>query len=356
MADSLVVLDSPLAGSLSAALQAVDAVAPLKVVIDGLGGIVDADQATIDALNQLPGVIAAVSQPLPDPAALGIPPDLQPWLAAWNSQFDPSYLSTISSRPSNWFVSPALCSISAAAPPTGLRLTGDVAAGVIVVNGPAGTPTRFGLSELADIMLAVLHGMNTLYRNAPTSAKLVFLAETRHVTLGAGVAPPPGPVANPTIADYEAREAPWRDAALQSMGFQAGWAGLEAYRSALLTKSWPAGLPQQAVVSFFTKYPAAHVAYASTGRLVYQLDYARVDPGSAHFNRVFAHELCHLFEAPDEYLGCDWSTPRGPFDVINGNCVSNPFATMGHFPCLMNGDSDDLCGWSKAHLGWLPFP
>jgi hypothetical protein len=361
MVNALVVMPqgAPL-GALQSAINAVDPSIAPKIVLEGVGGVVDANPVLVQALDALPSVVAAAIGPIGGAAVLGIPQDAQPWVAAWNRLFDPAYVNMLAARPASWFTNAAICSIGGPGP-VPMTLTGDIAVGVVLVSGPAGSATELSLAERTDICLAVIHGMDTLYRNAPGTASLVFLSELKSVTLGPAVAPPAGPVVNPTTADYESREGPWRDAALQAMGFPAGFGGVNSYRNALLARPWPAGQPQNSIVAFFTKYPAARApAYAAAGRLVYQLDYARAYPGPAHFDRVFAHETCHLFEALDEYANqyesCDWSATRGPFNVINGNCVKNPLATMGFVPCLMNGDSDDLCGWSKAQLGWAPFP
>jgi hypothetical protein len=355
MVNALVVLPegAPL-GALQSAINAVDPSIAPKVILDGVGGVVDANPVLVQALDALPSVVAAAIGPVGAPALLGVPQNAQPWVAAWNRLFDPAYVNMLAARPANWLTNAAICSIGPGPPP--MTLTGDIAVGTALVSGPAGSATELSLGERTEICLAIIHGMDTLYRNAPGSAHLVFLSELKSVTLGPAVAPPAGPVVNPTPADYETREAPWRDAALQAMGFPAGFGGVNSYRNALLARPWPAGQPQNSIVAFFTKYPTAYVAYAAAGRLVCQLDYARADPGPAHFDRVFAHETCHLFEALDEYGTCDWSATRGPFNVMNGNCVNNPLALIGFSPCLMNGNSDDLCGWSKAQLGWAPFP
>jgi hypothetical protein len=71
------------------------------------------------------------------------------------------------------------------------------------------------------------------------------------------------------------------------------------------------------------------------------------------YDRVNAHELGHLFGAPDEYndgSGCTSSTVVIAHNgVYNGNCVkANPNA----IPCVMNANSLALCGYTPGHVGW----
>lgn len=104
-----------------------------------------------------------------------------------------------------------------------------------------------------------------------------------------------------------------------------------------------------------TKYNAAHFAYGTSGRLVVDLPHAKagVAAGIDDLDRVIAHETCHLFEAPDEYGNCVALAAYGPFGAPNGNCPNPVIAAV---PCLMNGLSDTMCAWTKAHVGWNPLP
>jgi hypothetical protein len=342
---------------LQAALAGVGAPTP-RLTIDGVGAIVELSPQLVAVLDATPGIAAAVAGVIPNLATLPVAAEALPWLEAWNRPFDPAQVALLATRSAQWFtVAPPCTDVASFAlvPPPTMTLTGDVAVGIVMVGGPAGGAAEFTASEYVDIALAVIHGFEILTRSAPSSVRLVLLAEQRRVTIPVDPATVPGPLANPqtaTPADVEAREAPWRDPALQALGFSSGFAGIGAYRANLVGRPWAVGAPQKSVVILVTKYNTFRTAYAAGGRLVMQLTAAKQYPGPEHLDRVMAHELCHLFEATDEYAGCDPFQMKGPFNVLNGNCVVNPL----HVPCLMSGESDDLCGWSRAHVGWAPFP
>src|SRR5262249_18410453 len=282
-------------------------------------------------------------------------PALKPWLDAWNKWVSPQYQSIVSARPPNWLPQGlGRAGAGGGTPPGPETLTDNVALGVVLVDGPAAA--KLALSDFADVGLGVIHALDHLNRNAPASAKLIFFAEQRLLTLAVDPGTVPGPVAKATFQQDEDREKLWRDPALQAMGFRSGLAGIADYRNGLMAGPWWGGNPQKAIFALFTKYNTAISAYASFGRAVINLPQIDSYPGRNHIDRVIAHEICHLFEAQDEYTGCDPLTVSGPFNNINGNCIHNPLATLGQAPCLMAGTSDDLCGFTKAQVGWAPFP
>ena len=53
--------------------------------------------------------------------------------------------------------------------------------------------------------------------------------------------------------------------------------------------------------AFFTKYPVGHFAYAYLGGPYLVMQYAIDGWGPNNIDRVFAHETCHIFNAPDDY-------------------------------------------------------
>jgi len=320
-----------------------------KLIIDGLGAVVDAPPLALSALSAIPGIAAGTGAL---PTGLPVPPSLQPWLTAWNRLFNPTFQTALSSRPKKWLAAgtpPA----APAAPPAGptSTLDGTVAIGLVNVSGPgtaALTP-----ADLVDIGFGLINAINHLTRNAPASAKLVFVVEQQTVTLSVNPATVPAPNGSNSSADIEAREKMWRDPALGAIGQPASFGGITAYRNALLGRTWWGGLHAgKSVVAFITRYNTSISAYAAFGRLVVNLPQTDTFPGRIHIDRVIAHEICHLFDAMDEYAPCNPLATAGPLHVPNGNCILNPLATIGQAPCLMAGTSDDLCTWSRSHLGW----
>src|SRR5262249_45827131 len=103
----------------------------------------------------------------------------------------------------------------------------------------------------------------------------------------------PGSVGT-SLDAYERLEAPWRDAALVELGYQAGRPGYKQYVQDLQNQR----ATQWAFVAFFTKYAVNHFAYAEFEKVV--MHYANDGWGPDNINAVFAHESCHIFGAADE--------------------------------------------------------
>jgi hypothetical protein len=337
-------------------LNQVQAIAPAirpVVVIDGLGAIVDLPPNLLSTIAAVPGVAAASAGALP--TSLAVAQAVQPWVQAWNKWVSPEYQQSIDARPANWAPQGLRrAAVGGGTPPAPETLTDKIALGVVLVDGPSAA--TLALADITDIGLGVIHAIEHLYRNAPASAKLVFFAEQKVLTLTVNPTSVPGPIASPTPEQLEDREKLWRDPALQAMGFHTGFAGVADYRNALMARPWWGGTPQKAIFALFTKYNTAISAYAFFGRAVINLPQIDTYPGRNHIDRVIAHEICHLFEAQDEYTGCDPFKLTGPFNTPNGNCIENPLMTIGQTPCLMAGNSDDVCGYTKAQVGWFPFP
>jgi hypothetical protein len=353
--------------ALNNVFAAVPGVEP-RLVLDGIGAIVEVPPNLVQAVAGLPGLAAVATGAIANLAALPVPAEAIPWLQAWNKLFDPVFLNTLATRAAQWLNIPAppcpheVSGFGAPPPPIqDMRLVGDIAVGIMTIDGPAGTVAQITASEFVDITLSIIHGFDILYNNAPREVKLVFLAEPRRAALplldpaSVPVAPAGGPQVI-TFPEYEERERMWRDPALQAQGFPAGFAGINAYRNNLLTRPWLTGAPQRSIVILVTKYNAAHFGYAANGRFVLQFPNALAAVGIDNLDRVIAHETCHLFNAPDEYGTCVPQQLFGPFNVPNGNCVNAHIPFIPHTSCLMAGETDDMCVWSKAHVGWNPVP
>lgn len=214
--------------------------------------------------------------------------------------------------------------------PTSLRLTGSVAVGIVMVSGPQSLDLT--AEEKAKLSAEVLEGLAFL-ASADPAAKVTFAYDWRFpvVTAKAG-----------SGDDYEDFEAPWRNAALKTMGFAASRQGSIDYVKALKASK----KADWAFVAYFTKYPLKHFAYAGGERLV--MAYANDGWGPDAINQVFAHEVCHIFGAADEYgtCGCGGS---GMSNTPNANCKN---CTTAQIDCLMNGNTLSLCSWSRGQIGW----
>jgi hypothetical protein len=221
--------------------------------------------------------------------------------------------------------------------PTSQRLTGTVAVGIIIVDGP-NADLKFSQAERTKVIAEVQNGLGWLATQNPEG--LVFRYDIKTVTVN--VQPGPDTL---TGAQMEDR---WRDPAMQQLGFGTGMGAVSAYVEKIRTNlatTWT-------YCAFFTKYPLGHFAYASIGgpRLVMQ--YANDGWGPDNIDRVFAHESGHIFGAPDEYAssGCTCGGSWGFYGKSNANCAN--CAPGGGVDCLMKGNTWNMCVHTPYHLGF----
>ena len=222
--------------------------------------------------------------------------------------------------------------------PTSQRMTGRIAIGIVIVNGPD-TDLKFSDTEKLHVVAEVQEGLSWL-ASLSAEAKVTWIYDLQDVNVQV--------LDNYPLGSYEEMEAPWRDPALQTMGFTSGFTGIREYIEDLRTKlrtDWTFS-------AFFTKYRTRHFAYATIGgpRLVMQYDNDAWGPNN--IDRVFAHETCHVFGAPDEYFGsgCDCGGSWGYYRVPNGNC--EPCASGGGVDCIMRSNEWAVCPFTRAHLGF----
>jgi hypothetical protein len=216
--------------------------------------------------------------------------------------------------------------------PTSRYMVGSVAVGIVIVSGTR-TDLAFSNAEQQQVIQEAQEGLNFL-ASAESRANITFVYDIRLITVAAR----PG-----TTDTYENAEAPWRDEALQQMGFPANRAGSVQYVQHLRTNrrtDW-------AYVGYFTKYPLHHFAYAIDEKVC--MNYANDGWGSNQINRVFAHESCHIFGAADEYGDCSCGGSHGHLGIPNNNCVK---CSGTHVSCLMDANVLELCQWSRGQIGW----
>jgi hypothetical protein len=245
-------------------------------------------------------------------------------------------------------------------PGTNSRLAGNVAVSVVTVDGPPGTSAAFLPTERIWITLGVLDGIAMLQKPSPPSARLFMMTEYHDLQLAIDPATVPAPSCAPGqfYNDELAIEPLWRDPALATLGFGPDVAGVRAMTDNMRSRLWYGTVrSERAYVVFITKYNSGYFAYTSTSRLWFTIQYDLLTRGfcggigyaPAIMGRVFAHETGHIFGAMDEYAPCSTTWISGDFPIPNANCVvGNPFSV----PCLMRGDSEVLCLWSRRQMGW----
>ena len=220
--------------------------------------------------------------------------------------------------------------------PLSARLTGRVAVGVVIVEGPTAA-LRFTQEERTKVVAEVQNGLSWLgAQSSPGGVTWVYSIRTITLT----VQP------NPNATNDE-KEPLWRDPALAQLGFGAGLTGVRDYAESLRTSlrtDW-------AYIAFFTKYPLRHFGYASIGGPRLVMAYDNNGWGPDNIDRVFAHETGHIFGAPDEYAssGCTCGGTWGFFGKPNANCdncATSPVA------CIMKQNSWEVCNHTPYHLGF----
>ena len=227
-------------------------------------------------------------------------------------------------------------------PITSSYMIGSIAVGVVIVSGKKNGKFEITQTESGKIFTEILEGLSFLQKAEPL-AGITFNNKIHILTVDAPVDCDPDP---DDRQRYEKCEAPWRDPALKQLGYAAGYQGVLAYVQALkkaTSSDW-------AYVVFVTKYPLAHFAYASGVRIV--INYSNDGWGVDKINRTFAHETCHIFGAADEYSTKDTKCscePSGFLNWPNNNCEE---CTKSQAPCLMHGNTLDLCDCTRKQIGW----
>jgi len=263
-------------------------------------------------------------------------------------------------------------------------MVGNIAVGIVIIDGKAGTEAEFTAGEKLTVAVEVSQGFDILYRlkgvvGSNPKVPLFFMSRIDTVKLDLDPATVPAPPAkgskSSTSDEYEKREQIWRDPALNKLGLSSGQQGISQYIQNLMAGSaWSAAPapPNAAYVVFVTKYMANWMAYADQSRGRITMCYSWIADktpvnadgtggfrstgtqgwGDENFDRVFAHESCHIFRAPDEYASshCSVTSQAGHLHIENSNCE---IANVSSVDCLMKNNTQALCSATPGHLGWV---
>jgi hypothetical protein len=259
----------------------------------------------------------------------------RPWAgAAWDGapEASPPGCAELVTAPAP---APSIDAPSHVAAPLSARLSGSVAVGLVIVEGPT-TALQFDATERAKVVAETQNGATWLGGRHPVQP-VTWRWDIDVIRVDA--------TPDPNAADLEAL---WRDPAMAALGYGPGLAGVEAYAEELRHQQGS----DWAYVTFFTKYPTGWFAYASIGgpRLVMQYDNDGWGPDN--IDRVFAHETGHIFNAPDEYASsnCNCGGSWGYYGKPNANCAT--CASGGGVPCIMKANTWDMCPSTPYHLGF----
>ena len=242
-------------------------------------------------------------------------------------------------------------------------MLGHLLASVVFVDGPAGSSAEFTDDEKLSALREVYLGTGLLRRLSeswgarqatPNTNVCGFMVISRTVRLSRHPSSLDG-----TPKTFVGRDAIWLDDAVAAMGFPPGpslFDRLQAIRRGLVILTFMGLGVGDAFPVFVTKYPCHHPAHAALGVVVLSWpDVMDRSDLNDKVDRVFAHEIGHVFDAPDEYGHCLTSHKHGPFDTANANCVMVSPTRPNPNPqdCLMRENHPVACPSTELHWGWL---
>lgn len=223
------------------------------------------------------------------------------------------------------------------------KLEGKIAVGVVFVESSRRGGPTFTTSQRNTLEAEITGGLEWLADQAPWQARLSWALDWQYTSID---------VAN---GDNDSNESYWRDPAMVEIDYHgetyaAAWASVAEYRGDMRWRTRAA----HAIVIFVTPYGTEWHGYASSSRLTLANRNNWGGWGIDVIDRITAHEVCHLFGAPDEYTGSgtpcsSCNTLHGCYQIPNGNCGT---CARSRQNCIMGENHWNLCSWTKGHLGW----
>ena len=220
-------------------------------------------------------------------------------------------------------------------------MTGKIVAVILIASGPGSL--AICNSEKQKIISECLAGLKFWANQAQKNGvRLSFVMYYGMAIISAS---------NPTYCssyNYVSCHDVFANPTLQACGYPTGKTG----RDKLAQTFKNAVSADGAFIGFFSKYKQSHFAYAYFGGGPLYMQYSNDGWGSDQIDRVFAHEVGHVFNAPDEYTKCNCYQyyGKGSCTAKNSNCKT---CTSSQGGCIMDGnDLKHLCEYTKKHVGW----
>jgi hypothetical protein len=253
-------------------------------------------------------------------------------------------------------------------------MLGQLVALLVIVDGLPGSSAEFPPDEQVVALreayagLALLRGLADAWGQAqpvPVRNVLRFTVVQQTVRLPLD----PTLMEAPSAATAARRDVPWLHAALSLLGVDddALVNRIDALRRSLSTAVFFGLGAADAFPVFITKYPSFHQSHAEFRSVV--VSRSPITPSvvndpflARNVDGVIAHEIGHVFGAPDEYgldqnlqPHCRIADTAGFFDTINANCAILPTGAdnPAHVDCLMTLNTHNLCAATPVHWGWV---
>ena len=229
-------------------------------------------------------------------------------------------------------------------------MTGKISFLILIVSGP--DDLAFSDDEKQKVINECVDGMVfwSSKANAHRRNTVQFVLHSTSMWINAS---------NPSSCDdndYSICHDVFVDPALDTIHYPPGNTGKDELAQAYVDFDEADG----AFLAFFSKYRQNHFAYAYFGGGPIYMQYSNDGWGPDQLDRVFAHEMGHVFNAPDEYTKCQCSKAYGggSCTATNDNCNNNNgddcTSESDQVACIM--DSNDMtvdpCSFTKKHLGW----
>ena len=217
-------------------------------------------------------------------------------------------------------------------------MTGKIAAVILIASGPGSL--AISNSEKQKILSECQAGLKFWANQAQKNGvRLSFVVYYGMAKISAS---------NPSsCSSYAACHNVFANPTLQACGYPTGQAGRNQVAQYVKNHVSADG----AFIGFFSKYRQRHFAYAYFGGGPLYMQYSNDGWGSDQIDRVFAHEVGYVFNAPDEYTKCKCTQlyGKGSCKAKNANCNT---CTSSQANCIMDSNDLNLCESSRKHVGW----
>lgn len=240
-------------------------------------------------------------------------------------------------------------------------MLGNLLALVVFVEGPQGSSAELPEAQKTEALLSVFTGCGLLRRLAeawgraqapPIRRVCTFTVHWRTVSLSLdpGMLPVGGP--------FSQVDEVWINQAAAQLNFPDGTAAerVENIRRTLFATTFLKLGVTDAFPIFVTNYPCSKPSHAPNGMVILPWTVASATQ-SGNLDGLVAHEIGHVFGAPDEYGHCTTSQTTGFFDTANTNCAFVSRApdipnTAARERCVMDKHAHFLCRETPGHWGW----